>query len=97
MKYVHAHAYLFCSYANVYSHIYTHTHPLPPTHTSIHTHTHSGIVADGRTLVDHARVEAQNHWFMYDEKRGVRSTVQAVCDKAMKFGEAGQVCSVCGV
>ena len=29
----------------------------------------SGLVADARTLVDHARVEAQNHRFTYDEVR----------------------------
>lgn len=47
----------------------------------------SGLVADARTLVDHARVETQNHWFMYDEKMQVESCVQAVCDLALRFGE----------
>jgi 20S proteasome subunit alpha 5 len=28
----------------------------------------SGLTADARTMIDHARVEAQNHWFTYDEK-----------------------------
>lgn len=51
----------------------------------------SGLVADARTLVDHARVETQNHWFTYDEKMGVDSTVQSVCDLAMGFGEGNMV------
>jgi 20S proteasome subunit alpha 5 len=36
----------------------------------------SGLVADARTLVDHARVEAQNHTFTYDEPIGVESLTQ---------------------
>lgn len=47
----------------------------------------SGLVADARTLVDHARVEAQNHSFTYDEKIGVEALTQAVCDLALSFGE----------
>jgi len=47
----------------------------------------SGLVADARTLVDHARIETQNHWFVYDEKVGVESCVQAICDLALGFGE----------
>jgi len=47
----------------------------------------SGLVADGRMLVDHARVETQNHWFVYDEKMGVEPCVQSVCDLALGFGE----------
>jgi len=47
----------------------------------------SGLVADARTLVDHARVETQNHWFVYDEKMGVEACVQGVCDLALGFGE----------
>nr|ACF24562.1 proteasome alpha 5 subunit [Gymnochlora stellata] len=46
----------------------------------------SGIVADARTLVDHARVEAQNYWFNFDEKIPVRSCVQSICDLALDFG-----------
>jgi len=49
----------------------------------------SGLVADARTLIDHARVETQNHWFTYDEKMGVESCVQSVCDLALNFGEGG--------
>jgi len=47
----------------------------------------SGLVADARTLVDHARVEAQNHTFTYDEPMGVEALTQAVCDLALSFGE----------
>jgi len=47
----------------------------------------SGLVADARTLVDHARVEAQNHTFTYDEPVGVEALTQAVCDLALSFGE----------
>ena len=36
----------------------------------------SGLVADARTLVDHARVEAQNHTFTYDEPVGVEALTQ---------------------
>ncbi|KAJ3094840.1 Phosphatidylinositol (PI) 3-kinase [Phlyctochytrium planicorne] len=48
----------------------------------------SGLVADWRTLVDHARVEAQNHRFTFDEKLKVESLTQAVCDLALRFGES---------
>lgn len=47
----------------------------------------SGLVADARTLVEHARVETQNHWFTYDERIGIESTVQSVSDLALGFGE----------
>merc|ERR1712085_237957 len=46
----------------------------------------SGLVADAKTLVDHARVEAQNHTFTYDEPIGVEPLTQAVCDLALSFG-----------
>lgn len=40
----------------------------------------SGLVADARTLVEHARVEAQNHTFTYDEPIGVEALTQGnVC------------------
>jgi 20S proteasome subunit alpha 5 len=47
----------------------------------------SGLTADGRTLVDHARVEAQNHRFTYDEPISVESLTQSICDLALRFGE----------
>jgi len=49
----------------------------------------SGLVADARTLVDHARVETQNHWFTYNEQMGVEPCVQTLCDLALGFGDGG--------
>jgi len=56
----------------------------------------SGLVADARTLVDHARVETQNHWFTYNEKIQTESVVQSVCDLALGFG-AGTMARPYGV
>ncbi|CCJ31228.1 unnamed protein product [Pneumocystis jirovecii] len=47
----------------------------------------SGLTADARILVDHARVESQNHRFTYDEPIGVESVTQSICDWALQFGE----------
>jgi len=47
----------------------------------------SGLTADARTMIDHARVEAQNHWFTYNENIKVESLTQSVCDLALRFGE----------
>lgn len=47
----------------------------------------SGLVADARTLIEHARVETQNHRFQYDEPMGIEAITQAICDLALKFGE----------
>lgn len=47
----------------------------------------SGLIGDARTLVDHARVEAQHHRFTYDEAVGVEALTQSVCDLALGFGE----------
>lgn len=47
----------------------------------------SGLVGDARTLVEHARVEAQNHRFNYDEAMGVEALTQSVCDVLLSFGE----------
>merc|ERR1712070_857510 len=49
----------------------------------------SGLIADARTLVDHARIEAQNHRFTYNEPMRTEALAQAVCDLAMSFGESG--------
>jgi 20S proteasome subunit alpha 5 len=46
----------------------------------------SGLVADARTLIDHARVETQNHWFTYNEQMSIESTVQSISDLALNFG-----------
>ncbi|KAJ2882844.1 proteasome component pup2 [Coemansia asiatica] len=48
----------------------------------------SGHTADSRTMIEHARVEAQSHTFTYDEPIPVESVTQAVCDLALRFGEA---------
>jgi 20S proteasome subunit alpha 5 len=50
----------------------------------------SGLTADARTLVDHARVECQSHRFTYDEPLRVESLAQSVCDLMMSFGEGGE-------
>ena len=48
----------------------------------------SGLIGDARTLVDHARIEAQNHTFTFDEKMGVEALTQSICDLALGFGES---------
>ncbi len=50
----------------------------------------SGLSADARTLVDHARSESQYHRFTYNEPMPVESLTQAVCDLALNFGESGE-------
>ncbi|CAC5414096.1 proteasome subunit alpha type-5-like [Mytilus californianus] len=47
----------------------------------------SGLIADSRTLIDRARVEAQNHWFTYNEKMSVESVTQSVSNVALQFGD----------
>jgi 20S proteasome subunit alpha 5 len=47
----------------------------------------SGLIADSRTLIDRARVEAQNHWFTYNQKMRVESLTQAVSNLALQFGD----------
>ena len=47
----------------------------------------SGLIADSRTMIDRARVEAQNHWFTYNEKMTVESLTQAVSNLALAFGD----------
>ncbi|KDE08879.1 proteasome subunit alpha type-5 [Microbotryum lychnidis-dioicae p1A1 Lamole] len=47
----------------------------------------SGLTADARTMVEHARVTAQNHSFTYDEPIKVESITQTICDLALRFGE----------
>eukprot|EP00796_Vickermania_ingenoplastis_P010110 gene10111-7077_t len=49
----------------------------------------SGLVADARILVEHARVEAQNHRFTYNEPMCVESCTLATCDLSIQFGESG--------
>lgn len=47
----------------------------------------SGIAGDAKTLVDHARVECQNHWFTYNEQLMVEAVTQSISDLAINFGE----------
>lgn len=47
----------------------------------------SGLQADARSMIEHARVESQHHSFHFNERLGVESCTQAVCDLALKFGE----------
>lgn len=47
----------------------------------------AGLLADARTLVDHARNEAQNHWFTYNEKISVESCVNTIADLALDFAD----------
>jgi len=49
----------------------------------------SGLIGDARTLIDHARIEAQNHTFTFDEPMPVEALTQSVCDLALGFGEGG--------
>jgi len=49
----------------------------------------SGLVADARTLVEHARVEAQNHTFTYDEPMGVEALTQGTSRYSVLVGCLG--------
>lgn len=48
----------------------------------------SGLIADSRTMIDRARAECQNHWFVYNERMSVESTAQAVSNLAIQFGDS---------
>ncbi|KAK2077823.1 Proteasome subunit alpha type-5-A [Prototheca wickerhamii] len=53
----------------------------------------SGLTADAKTLIDHGRVEAQQHAFTYNEPIPVESLTQypalwqSLCDLSLRFGE----------
>lgn len=47
----------------------------------------AGYPADGRTMVDHMRVAAQDHRFSFGEAIGIRAVTESVCDLALSFGE----------
>ncbi|KAL4446349.1 hypothetical protein ABPG77_003156 [Micractinium sp. CCAP 211/92] len=47
----------------------------------------SGLTADARTLIDHGRVETQQHRFTYNEPMPLESVTQSLCDLALRFGE----------
>lgn len=44
-------------------------------------------MGDARILVDHARVEAQNHKFNYAEPMDIETITECVSDLAINFGE----------
>ena len=50
----------------------------------------SGLQADARSMIEHARVESQSHSFHYHERLGVESCTQAICDLALRFGEGAE-------
>eukprot|EP00667_Euglena_gracilis_P020895 EG_transcript_22723 len=50
----------------------------------------SGLTADARTLVEHARVECQNHRFTYNEPMRTEACTLSVCDLSLGFGEGGK-------
>ena len=47
----------------------------------------SGIVGDARILIDHARVESQNHRFNYNEPMTIEQITESISDLAINFGE----------
>lgn len=47
----------------------------------------SGIVGDARVLIDHARVQSQNHRFNYNEPMTIEAITEAISDLAINFGE----------
>lgn len=50
--------------------------------------TTSGLMADSRTLIERARVECQQHWFVYNESMSVESCATAVSSLAIQFGDS---------
>ena len=57
----------------------------------------SGLVADARTLVDKARVEAQNFHFTYNESIKTESIAQGICDVCIGFAEGQGISRPYGV
>lgn len=55
--------------------------------TSSSAATFSGLIADSRTLINHARNEAQNFFFTYNRKIRVEDVTQAVANIALHFGD----------
>lgn len=45
-------------------------------------------------MVDKARVEAQHHWFTYNERMSVESVARSVSNLALQFGEESSVSMV---
>eukprot|EP01086_Lenisia_limosa_P005096 TRINITY_DN21250_c0_g1_i1.p1 TRINITY_DN21250_c0_g1~~TRINITY_DN21250_c0_g1_i1.p1 ORF type:complete len:254 (-),score=58.54 TRINITY_DN21250_c0_g1_i1:215-976(-) len=49
----------------------------------------SGLSADARTLVDHMRVQTQNHIFSFNEKMGIEAITLCGADHCIRFGDDG--------
>uniref|UniRef100_A0A0N5AZD4 Proteasome subunit alpha type n=1 Tax=Syphacia muris TaxID=451379 RepID=A0A0N5AZD4_9BILA len=47
----------------------------------------AGLIADARTLVERAQVEAQNFWFTYNRKMKVEDVTMSVANLALQFGD----------
>lgn len=47
----------------------------------------SGLTADARSMIEHARATAVTHDLYYDEQIKVETLTQSVCDLALRFGE----------
>uniref|UniRef100_A0A1I8I2Y8 Proteasome subunit alpha type n=2 Tax=Macrostomum lignano TaxID=282301 RepID=A0A1I8I2Y8_9PLAT len=47
----------------------------------------SGLVADARTLIERARVEATHHWFVHGEQIHVEDVTRSVSNMALAFGD----------
>lgn len=47
----------------------------------------SGLIADARTLIDRARIEAAHHWFVYNCEMTTEDVTQAVSKLALAFGD----------
>jgi 20S proteasome subunit alpha 5 len=50
---------------------------------------YSGLTADGRSLIDFARVQSQSYWFTYDESIPIKSITRIVADQMMSFAAVG--------
>jgi len=46
----------------------------------------SGLTADAQSMVEHGRVQAQNHYFTYNEPMPAQALTQALCDLGANFG-----------
>ena len=46
----------------------------------------SGLTADAQSMVEHGRVQAQNHFFTFNESMPVRSLTQSLCALSANFG-----------
>lgn len=57
----------------------------------------SGLIQDGRILLEHGRVEAQNYKFTYDEQMKTESLVRRMGDFCMDFGENAPMSRPLGV